>query len=122
MRYSRFLPSRARAFTLMEFLVVIGIIAVLASILLPIISTAHAQSDAMKCSANLRQLGTAISAYTSEHEGRLPGPLDPLIYPAYTPNAEQATSLVKFIGPYISVLPQADGTTRKVETVTTCPA
>jgi prepilin-type processing-associated H-X9-DG protein len=106
----------------MELLVVIGLIAVLASILLPVINTAHAQSDSMKCSANLRQLGAGISSYSGDHEGRLPGPLNPLIYPAFSTQAEEADALVKFIGPYIGIAPTTAGTTRKVETVTTCPA
>ena len=119
----RFLQSRARAFTLIELLVVIGLIAILASILLPVLNTAHAQSDAMKCAANLRQLGTAISSYAGDHEGRLPGPVTPLIYPAYTVEGGKDDALVKFLAQYLSVSAKNDtNTAGKPETVTTCPA
>jgi prepilin-type N-terminal cleavage/methylation domain-containing protein/prepilin-type processing-associated H-X9-DG protein len=118
----RLLKIRARAFTLIELLVVIGLIAILASILLPVLSTAHAQSDAMKCSANLRQLATGITAYAGEHDAHLPGPLEPLIYPPYTTNGEKAVALAKFIAPYISVTEKTMAGGKKTETVMTCPA
>ncbi len=121
MRLSRFLHHRVRAFTLMELLVVIGLIAVLASILLPVINIAHAQSDAMKCAANLRQLGSGINSYVGDHDGLLPGPLEPLVYPAYSAEADRETALVNFIGSYIGIMARTPGAIHKGETVTTCP-
>jgi prepilin-type N-terminal cleavage/methylation domain-containing protein len=61
-----------RAFTLVELLVVIGIIAVLIGILLPALNRAREQGRRTVCLSNLRQLGTAMLAYANEHKGRLP--------------------------------------------------
>ena len=59
-------------FTLVELLVVIGIIALLISILLPALSKARAQASSVACQANLRQIGQLIQIYTSEDKGILP--------------------------------------------------
>lgn len=64
--------SSRRAFTLVELLVVIGIIAVLIGILLPAISGAKAQSNAVKCQSNIRQLVTALINYSVENRGKFP--------------------------------------------------
>jgi prepilin-type N-terminal cleavage/methylation domain-containing protein len=64
--------SRRRGFTLVELLVVIGIIALLISILLPSLSRAREQGNAIKCLSNLRQLGTAFQGYFNDNKGRFP--------------------------------------------------
>ncbi|HEY7115460.1 MAG TPA: type II secretion system protein [Tepidisphaeraceae bacterium] len=61
-----------RGFTLVELLVVIGIIALLISILMPALSKARDQANRTKCLSNMRQFMTAMIMYTNENKQWLP--------------------------------------------------
>src|SRR4051812_7338184 len=56
-----------RAFTLIELLIVVGIVAVLVAVLLPTVSAAREQAKSVKCLSNLRQLAQAASVYCANN-------------------------------------------------------
>ena len=64
--------GRARGFTLVELLVVIGIIALLMSILLPTLGRVREQAAATQCMSNLRSFGQVLHIYASGNNGRIP--------------------------------------------------
>src|SRR5437667_10485736 len=78
-----FAAADARAFTLIELIVVVAIIGILAAMLLRALSRSKAQAYEAQCINNLKQLGTAIQMYADEHEDRLPGPVWQGLYATY---------------------------------------
>jgi prepilin-type N-terminal cleavage/methylation domain-containing protein len=67
-------PTRRRGVTLLEVLVVVGIIAIIAAILLPVLSKARAASQKITCLSNLRSIGIAFHLYAEHNTMRLPDP------------------------------------------------
>jgi prepilin-type N-terminal cleavage/methylation domain-containing protein/prepilin-type processing-associated H-X9-DG protein len=82
------------AFTLMELLAALAIMAILVAFLYPAIMSAADRSKSAKCLSNLKQLGTAIMSYTADNNGWMPAPKDN----PYSGSGERWVTLVK---PYV---------------------
>src|SRR5689334_16378669 len=74
MRQSACTHSESRGFTLVELLVVLGILTVLIGLLLPAITRARKQALRVVCQSNLRQVGHAVLAYAEANRGSFPAP------------------------------------------------
>ena len=91
---------RSRAFTLIELLTVIAIIAVLAGMLLPAIGRAKEAARSTACLGNLRQIGLAVQMYVQENRNRLPVCRDKSPLTNSVPSTNAFFSLEEALRPY----------------------
>ncbi|MBC7807585.1 MAG: prepilin-type N-terminal cleavage/methylation domain-containing protein [Akkermansiaceae bacterium] len=78
MATKKYLRHASRGFTLIEVLVVVGIIAVLTAVISSAVVQSRAKSRQANCASNLRQIGVALSTYVQENDGVWPGSLKEL--------------------------------------------
>lgn len=104
-----------KAFTLVEMLIVIAIIAVLAALLFPAIGSLTRKSQGTACSNNLRQIGVAMNLYLADNQGTLPGTLwgsafgqQPYVYDANNGSSIGRT-LGRWLQPYLESKASANG-------------
>ncbi len=89
------------AFTLVELMIVIGVIAILAALLLPVLARAKEKTCRTQCGNNLKQIAVAFQLYASEHDDRLPGPVWLGFYENY--DNQDATRLPYYIATYMGL-------------------
>jgi prepilin-type processing-associated H-X9-DG protein/prepilin-type N-terminal cleavage/methylation domain-containing protein len=95
------LPFRKRriiAFTLLELLVVLAIIALLTTLVLPNAQSMIQRGLSLKCAGNLRVIGVALSQAVTDNNGQYPE-IDQAAAPVYPPGSG-ATNLIGALGPY----------------------
>ncbi len=113
---------RRRAFSLIEVIVVIGIIAMFLVLLVPFVLRTREAKRAELCAGNLKRIGAGILAYTKEHENRLPGPLATAQYPVRTAgNPARSDQLLKYIARYLDTPANSPGGPAGAKTIFSCP-
>jgi prepilin-type processing-associated H-X9-DG protein/prepilin-type N-terminal cleavage/methylation domain-containing protein len=92
------------AFSLIELLTVIAVIAILTAILIPTIQAIRARVATSTCASNLRQLGATIMIYSIDHEGKLPGPT----FLAVDQRTKSTRTLVRVMRDYVPLVGDGD--------------
>ena len=137
MRNNQQVEGQRKGFTLVELLVVIGIIALLIALLLPAISRARQSAQNLKCAANLRNLGELLVLHANDHRGYLPlagnivpgtdlnglddsqslgdGLKERYVYYENTPGQYRVTALPAALSPYIAKQSVRDDSWQNVE-------
>ncbi len=97
--HSRFARQALGGFTVVELLVVIGIIAILAALLIPAVQAARESARRLACLSNLRQIGIAVHSYATAYDGF------PAQVQSYTVPMGTGSSTVFYPSPQLALLP-----------------
>ena len=120
--------TQSRGFTLVELLVVIGIIAVLVAMLLPALNKAREQAKTTQCLSNLRQIGLGVMNYAASNTGYVvPGVVRAnLANPANPKNEVENYATILVNGRYVQSpdqgTPVAGQTTSDAANIFRCPS
>src|SRR5438477_4440847 len=119
-RKSNPLSGYRLAFTLIEFLLVIAIIAILAGLLWPALSKAKQKATQAGCMSNLKQISLGLQMYLDDHIDVLPGPCYSGARASYDKNS--GTELIYYIANFVGSPPPASVTGKPlVVDVFVCP-
>jgi len=91
----------ARGFSLVELIVVIGIIALLTAILMPTLRAARESAQRVRCAAQLQQIGEALMHYANDNKGWLPAWSGWHTWPAGLPDDTDGPAWTMELMPYI---------------------
>ncbi|MEM6333718.1 MAG: type II secretion system protein [Planctomycetota bacterium] len=89
-----------RAFSLIELLVVIGVVALLIGVLLPALASARGSAKVAACLSNQRQLGVGVLAYAADYAGSIPLSPDRPNFAGFPPVSPDAATNQVFVGSY----------------------
>src|SRR5262245_51051989 len=95
--------KKSMAFTLVEVLVVIAIIAILVAMLLPALTKGKGQGMKAKCVSNLKQMAVAVQSYADDNNDRLPGPIWQGVYYIY--DDAQTERMLFYLTKYLGAPP-----------------
>src|SRR5688500_14680103 len=112
-------------FTLVELLVVIGIIAVLIGMLMPVLSRAREQANRAACASNLRQCGLATTMYLGDNNRQFPAHQGGSVLSYYSWGGKAGTEYTvteRFINRYIGKRGAASQNEQGVTDVFRCPS
>ena len=118
-------PLSRLGFTLVELLVVIGLIALLVGILMPALARARESAERTACASNLRQAGVATAMYLNDNRGRFPTHAGGVWFSYYAWGGKAGTEYTnteRFINPYIGRTRETSQTDQGVVEVFRCPS
>jgi prepilin-type N-terminal cleavage/methylation domain-containing protein/prepilin-type processing-associated H-X9-DG protein len=110
--------SSGRGFTLVELLVVIGVLSIMTCLLLPALNQARRKGWQTQCMSNLKRVGIALNQYAADHGDSLPGPVSRRVCASY--DAGSTSELVCDLAEYLGL--PAPTSRPVVAKVMVCPA
>lgn len=100
---------RQQAFTLVELLVVIGVIALLISVLMPALNSARSSAKLVQCQSNFKQVYNALVVYANQNKGMLPIASDPANWENQGTNCGNFIELSELLGAPVNDANQSVG-------------